>query len=543
MQHTHCEEVLEPMSKITVSYYSPYVVGKPPPIEHTSISISELKYWIKSGKIFSHLLRYRESKMITYDLRLIAKPFALALIIKSLSRKDSYLIDRNNNSKKITFSLLAILFTKLLKDLLTKKRFLREMGREVMGLLQGGVKGEKPLELSLQPLYLRTDLCFGLQSGGSVGHIAGVLNNLSSFTGRPIFLTTDSIPTVNSELESHIIFPGDSFWNFSEMPLFVYNRVFFNTSLQLIGSRKPSFIYQRYSLNNFSGVKLARHYRVPFVLEFNGSEIWVNRNWGNALRYESLAEQIELLNIHSADVIVVVSQPLKNELMAKGIAGEKILVNPNGVDTEKYSPSIEGSKIRKLLELENKTVFGFIGTFGQWHGAEVLAEAFGRLLQMHPELRKRVHLLMIGDGITMPIVKETLNRWNAMEACTLTGTIHQEKGPSYLAACDILVSPHVPNPDGTPFFGSPTKLFEYMAMGKGIVASDLDQIGEILKHNHSAWMVKPGDPESLMNGLKTLIGDPVLRQHLGQAAREEVVAKFTWKEHTRKIIEKLCERT
>jgi glycosyltransferase involved in cell wall biosynthesis len=81
-----------------------------------------------------------------------------------------------------------------------------------------------------------------------------------------------------------------------------------------------------------------------------------------------------------------------------------------------------------------------------------------------------------------------------------------------------------------------------MAMGKGIVASDLDQIGEVLKHDHTAWLVKPGDIESLMEGVKVLIDDTVRRKRLGQAARNEVVAKYTWKEHTRKIIEKLKEQ-
>jgi glycosyltransferase involved in cell wall biosynthesis len=80
-----------------------------------------------------------------------------------------------------------------------------------------------------------------------------------------------------------------------------------------------------------------------------------------------------------------------------------------------------------------------------------------------------------------------------------------------------------------------------MAMGKGIVASDLDQIGEVLKHDHTAWLVKPGDAESFIDGLKILIDDEHRRNRLGKAARQEVVARYTWKEHTRKIIEKLRE--
>ena len=126
---------------------------------------------------------------------------------------------------------------------------------------------------------------------------------------------------------------------------------------------------------------------------------------------------------------------------------------------------------------------------------------------------------MIGDGITMSLVKRNVDKFSIKENCILTGLIPQEEGPEYLAACDILVASHKPNPDGTPFFGSPTKLFEYMATGKGIVASNLNQIGEVLKHDQTAWLVKPGDVESLMEGLKVLIDDRDRRKRLGQAAR------------------------
>ena len=111
-------------------------------------------------------------------------------------------------------------------------------------------------------------------------------------------------------------------------------------------------------------------------------------------------------------------------------------------------------------------MIGFIGTFGPWHGAEVLARAFGALIERYPRYRSDVRLLMIGDGVKMPEVRAALDRGGVTDLTTLTGIVAQAEGPSYLAACDILASPHVANADGTPFFGSPTKLFEYMAMGK-----------------------------------------------------------------------------
>lgn len=103
-------------------------------------------------------------------------------------------------------------------------------------------------------------------------------------------------------------------------------------------------------------------------------------------------------------------------------------------------------------------------------------------------------------------------------------------------------SPHVPIADGTRFFGSPTKLFGYMAMGRAIVASDLEQIGQILEHDRTAWLVPPGDVGALADGLRLLAGDAARSARLGAAAREVAVACHTWREHTRRIIEALEAR-
>ena len=154
------------------------------------------------------------------------------------------------------------------------------------------------------------------------------------------------------------------------------------------------------------------------MLEYNGSEIWIHRNWGNPLKHEALAERIELLNLRAAAVVVVVSRPMRDELAARGIDPGKILVNPNGVDPARYSPAVDGAAVRAQHRLEGRTVVGFIGTFGRWHGAEVLVEAFGRLLELRPALRDGVRLLMIGDGNTMPQVRAGVDGWGcATRAC------------------------------------------------------------------------------------------------------------------------------
>ena len=506
--------------------------------DHEEIDYRTLKGWCKSGKIFR---KFRTYHQVAFNLDCSPK-YRRAVLLGSIGyflKKGSSTIQYADQKKvNVTFFFLFKRFFIFVRDLIRKPFFLSSLKRKITKLEQN-----VPRSISLYqegtPYYFRTDFHFNLITGGSVGHIAGVLNNLEKHLGTtPIFLTSTTIPTVKIEIESHIVTPEDQFLDYNNFPNFAFSQTYTKKATPLLEKRPPQLIYERYSCGSISGVELSQKFQVPLVLEYNGSEIWVGKNWGKSFLHENIFLKLEELNLHAAQLIVVVSQPLKEQLLERGIEEKKIFVNPNGVNPEKYSPSIDGTSIRNELKLNDKIVIGFIGTFGKWHGAEILVESFGKLLSQH---KNQLHLLMIGDGITMPQVMETVKRYQMEDCVTLTGAIPQAEAPSYLAACDILASPHVPNSDGSKFFGSPTKLFEYMAMGKGIVASDLDQIGEVLNHEKTAYLVKPGEKKALIEGLKVLIEKPKLRNVLGGNAREEVVKKYTWNEHTYKIIERLKE--
>lgn len=285
-------------------------------------------------------------------------------------------------------------------------------------------------------------------------------------------------------------------------------------------------------------MKAAVEYNLPYVLEYNGSEIWCEEHWGsNQLRFIDLARKIERLTFEKADLITCVSNPLKDQLVEMGIQADKIMVNPNGVNPDIYRPDIDGSEIRKKYGIaESTVVIGFIGTFGAWHGAELLASAYATMAKQND----KIHLLMIGDGLKLSEVKQNLKELESSRY-TLTGLIPQAQGPEYLAACDILVNPTIPNPDGTPFFGSPTKLFEYMAMGKAIVASGMDQMLEVLENEKTALLIKPGNVMELISALSKLVADEKVRSTLGNNARNEVCENYTWAIHTKKIVDKLAE--
>ncbi|HYO90979.1 MAG TPA: glycosyltransferase, partial [Pyrinomonadaceae bacterium] len=173
-----------------------------------------------------------------------------------------------------------------------------------------------------------------------------------------------------------------------------------------------------------------------------------------------------------------------------------------------------------------------VGTFGPWHGVMELARAAALV----PEAA-RLKFLLIGAGKLREEVERVVREAGISERVHFAGVVEHERVPGFLDACDVLVSPHIPLEDGSEFFGSPTKLFEYMAMGKGIVASRLGQIGDVLADEESALLVEPGDVNELSAALLRLARLPELRQRLGRAARKLAVEHHTWTHNARRVLD------
>ena len=506
------------------------------------VSDDELRRWALSGRMLRHVRQFQSACLLTERLSTSGRPM-LAWALRLMARERCYIADSEGRERDITFTLLLRWSWQIARETAGKRALLARVARDVDDTERMASARPAPRwNRSASPVYLRTDLSFGVRAGGSVGHIAGVVNELAEAGGSPILLTTAPVPTVRNAIEVHHVAVPERFWNFRELPTFVLNDVFFEEALGAVHGRPVSFVYQRYSLNNYAGLRLAHHLGVPLILEYNGSEVWMSRHWGRPLLYDELASRIELLNVNGADLVVVVSRAMRDELLARGVDGTRVLVNPNAVDAERYSPAVDGSVVRRRYTLEGRTVLGFISTFQVWHGAIVLARAFAALLTEHPEYRVSVRLLMIGSGAEADEARRIIAAAGFADAVQFTGLVEQQEGPAHLAACDILVSPHVPNADGSPFFGSPTKLFEYMAMGKGIVASNLDQIGEVLRHGETAWLVPAGDVDALSAGLDRLVRDAELRRALGAAARLDALAHHTWRAHVRRTLDALEAR-
>jgi glycosyltransferase involved in cell wall biosynthesis len=378
--------------------------------------------------------------------------------------------------------------------------------------------------------YLRSTPSPGTLAGGAATHINGFVNAATELGAQVTVISNDRVAGLD-ETKLTLIDPEPVGTTRAAFDL-RNNLIFSAGAMREIEQPPVDLIYQRYARFSWAGVAASLRTGVPLFLEYNGSEVWIGKHWDMSGMLP-LLERFERLNLTAAARIFVVSDVERRNLLRAGVPDEKVVVNPNGVAVEEFRPGIGGSAVRDELGVgKEETLAGFVGTFGPWHGVLTLAEA----IIMLPE-DCGVRFLLVGAGRFRDEVERILQAAGKEKHVIFAGHVDHQRVPALLDACDILLSPHVPLEDGSEFFGSPTKLFEYMAMGKGIVASRLGQIGEVLADRETALLTEPGNASELADAILSLSISRELRERLGAAARHAAIAKHTWKHNAQRVLD------
>jgi glycosyltransferase involved in cell wall biosynthesis len=381
-------------------------------------------------------------------------------------------------------------------------------------------------------VYLRATPGPGTQAGGAASHIKGVVEALRGLGVELAIVSNDLIAGLDASDERFTVVPPETIGGTRALFDIHNNLVFTRAVVPMIKHANPDFIYQRYARFSWAGVAASVRTGRPLFLEYNGSEVWVGKHW-DRVGSLGLLERYERLNLNAAARIFVVSEVERRNLEARGVAADKIVLNPNAVDVELFRPGAGGAAVRRDLGIkETDLLAGFVGTFGPWHGVVELAQAIRAVPRDLP-----VRFLFVGSGSLHGEVERLLAAEREAGRVIFTGAVVHERVPPLLDACDILVAPHVPLADGSDFFGSPTKIFEYMAMGKAIVASRLGQIGEVLSDEETALLVEPGNVSQLAAALVRVTESRELRARLGPNAREAAVHNHTWTHNARRVLE------
>ena len=327
-------------------------------------------------------------------------------------------------------------------------------------------------------------------------------------------------------------------------------------------------VYERYSLWSFAAMEYGRDHTIPAVLEVNAPLIEEQARY-RQLVYPQKAQWVARRTFTASSALVAVSQGVADYLATFPETGDRVHVIPNGVNVARFvgHPNsgdgrghgvVQDGQVAALPQVGRghdvvqpgyvaalpqvgrghpaptsapMSLFtvGFVGTMKTWHGLPTLMAAFRRLYDSCPQAR----LLMVGDGPARSDCAAEMEQHGLGAAVQWVGAVEPEQIPHWLAQMDVAVAPYPPLEQ---FYFSPLKVYEYMAAGLPVIASDIGQLRQVITPGETGLLVPPGDVEALVQALLQLQQNPVLRQRLGQQAQRQIATHHTWLQ----VVDRIC---
>lgn len=244
-----------------------------------------------------------------------------------------------------------------------------------------------------------------------------------------------------------------------------------------------------------------------------------------------------------ADHVLTLTGPMREELITRGVAPEKVTLAPNSCDAAHFSPRPRDSDLAARLGIpDNVPVIGYIGSFVQYEGLEHLVEAAVQLRDRGHDFR----LMLVGSENASgndrgPITEEI---WRIAEEAglgdrlILPGRVPHEQVDSYYSLIDIAPFPRKPQP--VTEMVSPMKPLEAFAMEKAVVVSSVKALQEMVRHEETGLVFEKGNITAMADTLARLIDDPALRERLGKAGRAWVERERTWLRTAEKTVADLA---
>ena len=223
-----------------------------------------------------------------------------------------------------------------------------------------------------------------------------------------------------------------------------------------------------------------------------------------------------------ADAVVAITHALKDELVRRGVPGDRITVIPNHVDVERFTPQPRDRALEQLLGLEGQRVIGFIGSITQYEGLDDFLHAACIVIDRGVDLR----LLIVGDGSGLSRLKYLVSELELENEVILTGRVPFGEVQRYYSLIDVAAFPRKPQP--VTEMVSPLKHLEAMAMEKTVLVSSVAALAEAVVDGETGVVFEKGNIDDLADQLERLVRDPALTERLGQNARRWVAANRSW---------------
>ncbi|MFN0243400.1 MAG: glycosyltransferase family 4 protein [Planctomycetota bacterium] len=225
--------------------------------------------------------------------------------------------------------------------------------------------------------------------------------------------------------------------------------------------------------------------------------------------------------------LIAISGGVRDDLIELGVDAARVLVEHDGFEASRFEHRAARDVARATLALPKDVPLAvYTGGLLEWKGVDLVVEAARSLADVY---------FVIAGGMDAD-VKRLRQKAGGLANVRIDGFQPPERVPLYLAAGDVGLVPNRSKPAISARYTSPLKVFEAMAVGLPLVASDVPSLRELLTHEDDALLVAPDDSAALAAGVRRLMSDAVLRARLGQKLGLRA-RHFTWDARARRILD------
>jgi len=286
------------------------------------------------------------------------------------------------------------------------------------------------------------------------------------------------------------------------------------------------FLYERATAYHTTGHRLAQKLGIPHVLEINAPMEELITLYGCAPCMLPILRYCERLAALQADAVIIGSAGLRHYLIQLGVGADKIALLYPTADDIFFRPVRRREALRQQWGLHEKVVVGFVGSMAPYQRVDLLLQAAAAVSQV----ATHIHFLLVGSGKQSEALQRFVRERHLDTCVTFAGRVPYEEVPEYCGAMDMCVIPHAT------WYASPTKLFEYAATGKPVIAPRFASIEALIKDGVNGLLVEIGDAQDLASKILTLAENPTFRQNIGKRLQQDVQNNYTWHANTQTLI-------
>jgi glycosyltransferase involved in cell wall biosynthesis len=294
-------------------------------------------------------------------------------------------------------------------------------------------------------------------------------------------------------------------------------------------------VYERFALFQHIGRAFQRA-GTPWVVETNAVIAQEARFERNTLALQRLAGWLERRTYQRADLVVCVSDSLRDLLVEQaGVSRDKVVVIPNGVDVERFAEAtVPAGEVGDGDEL----VVGYVGWLTERQGLDQLIRAIATLRRRGASIRA----VVVGDGPERSALEVLARSEGVADAVEFTGQVAWSEVPKRIGTFSVGYSGQR-GVGGMPMYHSPLKIYEYLAVGRPVVATDHPDAATALLGGRTGWTFPAGDDEALAATLAaaTALGRDQ-RSELGKRARQQAEERHSWHNRAGQLLEELARR-